>query len=433
MQEASSIADVTKPLSVKDPDVIQCPYQAYEHLRERAPVYLDPLAGFYVVSRYEDSRKLLMDRTAVNSEHATEKLRGAADPDRAKRIQQLFIEKGWPRDRPIGNYEGEDYRERRELFEEYLRAGRVRDEYEGMVRGIAETLAQDLVGKGEVDIVADYCEQISLRVICGLLGAPADALPIVKESMDAMIANLGHIGTEEEEVQSALKEIAAQHYFKKIIDEKRARPDGTILSALVNHEFSSGRPTEPQILMHVMLDLFMAGAETSAKALTSGVLILCENPALQERLQRNLDQQLRTFCEEVLRLEGPASGLFRVALRDIELHGATIPKGAIVSLRVAAANRDPRQFSCPDEVDLERKNAAAHLSFGSGPHSCVGAPLARRELYWGFKALLDRVTNLRLAPGETVEWLPNWMFRGIPRLRVTYDTRSTSTPPAHAG
>jgi cytochrome P450 len=282
-------------------------------------------------------------------------------------------------------------------------------------------LADELRGKTQAELVSEYCEQISLRVICGLLGAYDDALPVVKESMAAMVANLGHIGSEQEEVEGALKEIAAQHYFKRLIDRKRAHPDGTILSAFVNATLPSGTVmTDPEILMHVMLDLFMAGAETSAKALSSGVYYLCKQPDLQRRLQSNLDDNLRVFAEEILRLEGPASGLFRVALRDIELHDRTIPKGAVVTLRIAAANRDHRQFRCPAEVDLDRPNAATHLSFGSGPHSCVGSPLARRELYWGFRALLEAVGDLRLAQGSEPEYVPNMLFRGLPELNVMY-------------
>jgi cytochrome P450 len=413
-----------KPLTLRDPELLKCPYQAYEYLREHAPVYFDSQSGLWVISRYEDARLLLADRTALNSEHATEKLRGAADPARASRIAKLFEEKGWPRERPVGNYEGEEYRERRELFESFLRAGKVRD-YEPLVRDIACSLAQKLALKTEADLVSEYSEQISLRVICGLLGASDDTLPIVKESMEAMVANLGHIGSEEEEVQGALKEIAAQHHFKRLIDAKRAQPDDTLLSGFINAKLKSGTPmTDPQILMHVMLDLFMAGAETSARAITSGVYMLCQDPALQERLRSDLDGHLRTFAEEVLRLEGPASGIFRVALRDIELHGETIPKGAVVTIRLAAANRDGRHFACPADVDLERDNAATHLSFGSGPHSCVGAPLARRELYWGFKALLETLQDIRLAPNSNPEFLPNMLFRGLPELRITFARRN---------
>jgi cytochrome P450 len=419
-----SLTEVEKPLTLKDPDVSRCPFDAYEYLRERAPVYFDKEAGFYVISRYEDIRSALRDSSAFNSEHATEKLRGAVDPARAERIKKLFAEKGWPRDRPVGNYEGEEYRERRDLFESFLRAGKIKH-YDQMVRDVAYSLVETFAGDGKCELVTQYSEQLSLRVICGLLGATDDAIPIVKRSMAAMVANFGFIGTEEEEIAGAEREIAAQHYFMSMIDGLRQKPDGTILSAFVNAELPSGRRmTDPQILMHVMLDLFMAGAETTAKAITSGVVMLCENREVYRALESDPDKHLRSFAEEVLRLEGPASGLYRVALKDVTLHGVTIPKGSVVALRVAAGNRDRRHFKLPAEINLERGNSATHLSFGSGMHSCVGSPLARRELYWGFKALLAGVTDLKLAEGEKADYAPNLLFRGIDKLNVVFRKRS---------
>lgn len=418
-----STMELRANLTLKDPDLIRRPYEAYEYLREEAPVYFDEKAGFYVISRYEDIRAALRDTSALNSEHATERLHGASDPARAARIRDLFAKKGWPRDRPIGNYEGADHRELRDIFETFLRAGKVRD-YDNMVRDIACSLVDGFAQDGQCDVVGQYAEQLSVRVICGLLGASDDAIPIVKASMAAMVANLGLIMTEDEEIASAEKEIAAQHYFKAMIDRLRETPDESILSAFVNTRLPSGRTiTDPQILMHVMLDLFMAGAETTSKAIASGVLMLCRSPRVYAALQADPDAHLRTFAEEVLRLEGPASGVFRVALQDIDLHGVRVPKGAFVTLRVAAANRDPRHFAYPADLDLARTNAATHLSFGAGVHSCVGAPLARRELYWGFKALLDRSTDLKLAPGETGEYTPNMLFRAIDHLNVTFTPR----------
>jgi cytochrome P450 len=323
----------------------------------------------------------------------------------------------------VGNYEGEEYKERRDLFEKFLRAGKIKD-YDDMVRNIAYSLVGQFAADGKCEVVSQYSEQISLRVICGLLGAPDDAIPIVKKSMAAMVANLGLIGPEEAEIAGAEREIAAQHYFKGMIDGLRQKPDDTILSAFVNAELPSGRKmTDPQILMHVMLDLFMAGAETTAKAITSGVALLCRNPQILRALEADLDGGLRSFGEEVLRLEGPASGLYRIALRDVTLHGVTIPKGSVVTMRIAAGNRDRRHFSSPAEIDLNRGNSATHLSFGSGMHSCVGSPLARRELYWGFKALLEGVTDLRLAEGETADYAPNLLFRGIDKLDITFRQR----------
>ena len=411
-------------ISFKDLAIIRCPHAAYDYLLADAPVFHDKKAGFYIVSRYEDCRQLLGDPSALTSEHVGELLRGATNPERAARIRDLFAEKGWPRERAIGHYEGEDYRERRRLFESFLRAGKVRG-YEDDIRDIAYALVDTIAADGEAEMVGQFCEQMSLRIIFRLLGAPADALPIVKQALDAMIDNLGFVGSEVDEIASAEKEIAAQHYFMAMIEAKRAKPDDTILSAFVNAELPSGmRMTDEQILMHVMLDLFMAGGETTSKALASGILMLCRDPELQERLAADPDAGLRGFAEEVLRLEGPAAGLYRAAKRDIDLHGTRIPKGALVSLRVAAANRDGCQFSDPATLDVERGNAATHLSFGSGAHACLGSYLARRELYWGFRALVERLEDIRVAPGTEISHMPNWMFRAIETLPVTFKRRT---------
>ncbi len=412
----------SKTISFRDKEMLQKPYEAYSFLQTNAPVYFDEASNFYVISRYDDIRKLAADRTALNSHGAGARLMGSHDPAREARIAKLFEEKGWFRANAMGHYDGEDYRERRDLFERFLRGGKVR-EYDGLVQEIAYDLARKLAAKPELeaDVVSEYCELLSVRVICRILGAPDDVVPIIKGATDAMIASIGRIGaTEEEDVEATLKMIAGQHFIKGMIDEKRARPDDTILSEFVNAPLLNGETmTVPEILTLVMTDLFFAGAETAARALGSGVYYLCKTPGLQARLRADLDGNLRGFVEEVLRLEPPAGSLARIALRDITLHGVTIPKGSLVMLSAAAGNRDAERFACPANLEVERDNAASHLTFGSGAHSCVGAPLARRELFLGFKALLETLGDIRLAGDSEPKWGSHRM-RGFEELRIRY-------------
>ena len=141
-----------------------------------------------------------------------------------------------------------------------------------------------------------------------------------------------------------------------------------------------------------------------------------------KRLSSDPEKYLRTFCEEVLRLEGPVQGLFRQAATDIELHGVTIPRGAMINIRYAAANRDEREFACPAELDLERDKPGRHVGFGSGVHHCLGAPLARRELYWAFHALCNRVESLEFVPdANTFEVAPNFSLRALKALHVRFE------------
>ena len=115
-------------------------------------------------------------------------------------------------------------------------------------------------------------------------------------------------------------------------------------------------------------------------------------------------------------------GLFRVTTSAIDLHGTQIPAGAVLNIRYAAANRDPRQFECPEKLDLDRKRHGSHMSFGSGIHHCVGATLARSELTYGFRALLERLDNIRLAPGKNdLRHSPNFMLRGLESLHIEFE------------
>jgi cytochrome P450 len=168
-------------------------------------------------------------------------------------------------------------------------------------------------------------------------------------------------------------------------------------------------------------DTFVGGSETTTNALSAGIMLLAQNPDCYALLKSDPQRYLRTFIEEVVRLEGPVQGLQRFTTRDVTLHGVTIPKGSVINVRYAAANRDPAHFPDPDRLDLERPNAATHLGFGSGVHHCLGAPLARRELWWGFTAFLDRIEDFRLAPGKNrLRHVPNFYLRCLRELHIEF-------------
>ena len=133
---------------------------------------------------------------------------------------------------------------------------------------------------------------------------------------------------------------------------------------------------------------------------------------------------MKTFVEEVVRLESPVQSLMRFVARDIDIGGTTIPGGAIVNVRFAAANRDERAFECPEKLDLDRPKAGAHMGFGSGPHHCLGAPLARRELTWGFTAVVDRFEDMWFAEGKNRFAIrPHFLLRSMAELHIEFEPR----------
>jgi cytochrome P450 len=253
---------------------------------------------------------------------------------------------------------------------------------------------------------------------------PEEDMPRIKEWTDAWVQRMGLAQTPEERIWSTEMEIEAQQYLQPIYERLREQPDDTLLSVIVNREVPEWgrRLTNEELHSEVIVDLFVGGSETTTNAIAAGVVKLIEQPELWARLKEDPDAYLETFIEEVVRLEAPVQALMRQVSEDIELHGTTIPEGSLVLLLYGSANRDERRFECPADIDLERKKPRSHLGFGTGSHHCLGAPLARRELYYGFRALLERLDRMWFAEGANdFSYQPNYFFRALKELHVGFE------------
>jgi len=403
--------------SLKDEKVQACPYAAYAELREAGPVSIDPVTGFYIVSRYDLLRQVLLD----NKNFIAGKKEEIAIPDgKRARIQAEFESKGWVPGPSLGRYDEPDHSLVRSLFEETFRASRVK-EMDPFVGDVAARLIDQFLPEGRCEIVRQFAVPLPMIVFGSQMGAKDEELPKIKEWTDAWVKRLGMMLTDEEEMQTVAKQIEAQHYFQPVIDRLRASPNDTLFSDMVNSIVPGwDRPlTDNELHGHLMADTFVGGSETTANAISAGVLLLIQNPDVWQQLKSDPDKHSKTFCEEVLRLESPVQGLLRYVAADVELGGVPIPEGSIVSVQYAAANRDADHFPEPECLSLARKNAGSHLAFGSGIHHCLGAPLARRELYWAFNQLAKKVGELRLAPDqEELVYEPNLFLRRLASLKV---------------
>lgn len=405
-----------------DPDVQDCPYEGYRALRDQAPVYRDPRTGQYVITRFEDLRQVLLD-----TENFGNGGRRAADAaslsERQKRMLAVYEEKrGWLPEATLAARDDPNHRQMRAMFDKAFRPGKIK-QLDPFVESTANRLFDAFIGDGHCDWVQQFAVPLPLIVIGHQMGVKEEDIWFIKRATDAWVRRFGQMLSEEEERACIEAEIEAQHYFKKVFDRLREQPDDTLLSDLVNTEIPEwGRTlTDGELQAEMMSDTFVGGSETSTNAIAEGVKILIEQPEVWARLKSDPDTYLRTFVEEVLRLESPVQMLGRVALNDVEMHGVTIPKGASIGTRYAAANRDERRFERPDEVDLERRNPMAHLTFGAGVHYCLGAPLARRELYYGFRTLAERIDEMRFAPGKNdFRHHPHLFLRALKELHIEF-------------
>jgi cytochrome P450 len=428
----------TGEISFFDPEVNRCPYPAYQKLRDEAPVWQDPHTGMFVVSRYDDI--LMDDKTFTNrvgsAAGMTEKAVRPSDPEEAARvdaeaewdrkIKQLYIDEGWETVATLDALDSPEHMELRRLFQQAFRPSRI-TELDPYVEALAGRLMDDFINDGRCEWVAQYAVPIPLYTIGKQMGVPEEDMPMIKSWTDAWVQRLGLMQTPEERLWSAKKEIEAQQYFHPIFARLREHPEDTLLSDLVNKPIPEWGRTlnENELQSEMMADFFVGGSETTANSLSAGVVELINHPELWEQLCSNTEKYLPVFIEEIVRIEGPVQGLLRETSKDVELHGVHMPAGSIVNVRFAAGNRDERHYTTkPDQIDLDRKHPKAHLGFGLGGHFCMGAPLARREMYWGFKTLVERIESMRFVEGANdFDFHPSYFLRGMKKLHIEFTPR----------
>jgi cytochrome P450 len=208
-------------------------------------------------------------------------------------------------------------------------------------------------------------------------------------------------------------------YLADLVATKRAHPADDLLTDLVGAT-DEGERLDKQELLAMTFLLLIAGYVTTVSLIGNGTLALLRHPDQLARLRAD-PALVPPAVEELLRFDGPVNpGLTRYAVEDVEIGGVRIPRGEMVLLSIAAADRDPDRFPDPDGLDVGSADPG-HLAFGHGAHYCLGAPLARLEGQIAFTALLARLPDLALAVREDeLEWSGGGVLRGLRKLPVTF-------------
>ncbi len=402
----------------------QCPYDAYKQLRDEAPVYQCPYSGMFIVTRFDDARQVLLDPERFSSQTAFfDENRDTTA--REQRVIELFEQKGWLPSPTLAGRDDPDHKAMRAVFDEAFRPRKIA-ELDEEVRELAYILIDDFISDGHCDWVKQFAIPLPLLIIGRQMGANPDDIWRIKEWTEAFFHRISLMLSEEQEIETIYKELEAQHYFQPIFERLRREPDNSLLSVLVNTVIERWGRTlnDNELHAEMMADTFVGGSETTTNAISAGVKLLIEQPEVWQKLRSDPDRYLKNFIEEVLRLESPVQSLMRTATENTELSGVSIPAGSLINIRYAAANRDERRFDNADDIDLERKNPGGHLAFGSGVHHCLGAPLARRELFWSFSALIDRIESMQFADGKNdFSYHPHFLLRSLKQLHIEFTPR----------
>lgn len=405
-----------------EPQVIADPFDYYRAWLPKSPVVQLSEVMFLVLS-YDLCAQATGDvETFSNNFQGTLSGAMAEDGDVA-----AILAEGWPQVDTLLTADPPVHTRFRKLVNLAFSMKRVAAIEEDM-RGVVIELIEKMAAKGEADFVRDFGIPLPVAMIASQIGMTGDDLDKVKRWSDAFVDRLGRMIPKERELECAREVVEFQHFVKAKIDERRANRTDDLLSDLVYAEVDGERPLEDAEILSIMQQLMVAGNETTTSALAGGLLQLIENPDQMAKAvaaaNEGNERAIINLVEEVLRTESPTAGMWRMVLKETELGGVKIPKGAMVQLRYAAANRDPAKYPDPDRFDIERANARSHLAFGKGIHMCVGNMLSRKEMAVAYTELLTRLADFRVADGHVPSWPPNMLLRGLTTLPITFRRRA---------
>ncbi len=378
--------------SFLDPGVSSSPWDFYEVLHGQCPVYQMPETGAFVVTRYDDLRQVLKDPETFSSD-----VRVAGMGEFAGLQQSILRDGGgWEHVQTLQRTDPPVHGRYRKLLDRVFTIKRVR-ELTPHIDEVVNELIDGFIDRGECEFNNDFAMPMPGIIIAEQLGLDREDVATFKRWADAMLgAGRSPLATEDEVRANAETELEAQLYLADVFNKRRANPAEDLMSALVHAHGEDEDPLSMHELQNLMHQLITGGFETTQSAINHGVWVLIRYPELQERLRAD-ESLMKPFIEEVLRWESPVQFLARRATRDVELGGTVITKDSMVLVGYGPASRDPAKFECPHQFDVDRKNAGAHLAFGSGGHFCVGALLARQEMMSCFSAIVERMGNVRLA------------------------------------
>lgn len=402
--------DDRDPFGLVSPFIFSDPHPIYHFLRYAEPVHWSEVLNAWVLTSYEDVSAALKDRRLSN---ALRREAGTA------RLSPELRERMAPIDRYLSlwvlNLDDEEHQRLRLL----LIRGFTPRALEAIRPRIAELAGEllDALPSGEtVDFVERYARPLPVRVIAEMFGVPEEARPLLSE-WSGHISRFFEYGPARVDVlDNMLGSVEAMTaYLRDVVEENRGNPRQNVLGYLVQAQESGERLSEEQLLATCLMLLF-AGHDSTVNLIGSSMLSLLLHPDQLFRL-RHEPTLMRNAVHEFLRFESPVMRHDRLARETFDLHGHTIRAGDRVVVVLGAANRDPAMFPDPDRVDVARPNAGKHLTFGAGPHSCLGGSLAVAQAQIALNLVLERFSELRLSR-EPFAWREHFNFRGLRTLPV---------------
>lgn len=391
----------------------------FDTLRREAPVHWneerDGGSGFWSITRYDDIEMIDKDPEAFTSTKFTNL---EEPPEEFQELRRSILETDGPRHQAL-----------RKLLMRDFNPAQLR-RYEDFLRGLATLTVEGALQNPEMDFVESIAADYPIAVLARLLDTP--------EEMTGQLISWGNeiVGFSDPEYARVLinSEEAQKYrhlpfsspvsqeifeYGRSLAAERKGGDGEDLVSKLVNRLPEDGIPLSPEHFDNYFLLLVVAGNETTRQAISHAMKALIDNPDQLQWLSENLDK-MPLAVEEFLRYASPVYHFRRTATRDIELHGKTIKAGQKVVMWFASGNRDETKFEDPYRLNLSRF-PNNHMTFGKGPHTCMGSNLARLEMRIIFETLLPRIASVTQT-GELTRVRSNFV-NGIKKFPIRIETK----------
>jgi cytochrome P450 len=372
------------------------PYPAFAEKRKNTPVLAEQGFGggpVFSVYRYDDVASVLR-----------------AQPDHfLSRIYAPAI--GLVFGPSILQMDGAEHHHHRSLIGGAFRRKAVADWESTLIEPTVHSLIDGFAARGSAELVRELTIRYPIRIMAGLLGIPAEDEALFTRFSLQIIS----LATNIQAGLDASKQLG--DYYRTYIEERRRAPKDDLISTLVHAEIDGKSLPEEELLGFLRL-LLSAGAETTYRLLGNLLFALLSNPEQLDavRADRAL---IGAAIAEALRWEAPVQAISREALGGFEIAGVEIPAGAHVALSLGSANHDETLFPEPERFDIFR-DGPPHLSFAEGPHRCLGEHLAIVETTVAVNAVLDRLPDVRLEPGDSDPHVQGVSFRSPTRIPVRF-------------
>lgn len=378
-------------------------------MREKCPVHRDQMFGAHFVSRYDDARSVLTDRTMWRTAERAEPEAAILTLPRAQEPEALLQEGGI---RNIIFLENPDHARVRPPLQKalYARVAKCRGDVEAIVNKVLDGLDTSR----PVDLIQQFAIPVPIMVVARLLGVDDSRLAEFRDWSEGLILGLSGIRTPEETEHYIRGALALRKFFDAEIVQRRLRKHDDLINDILDAQDHGTQLSDLEIRDNVV-GFLVAGNLTTTDLIGNGVYLFLKNPSELAKLRAD-PNLINPAIEEVLRFEPPVDITVRVASRDMELQGCPIKPTQAIITWLPAINRDPRAYADPDAFDITRE-AKPHVSFGGGAHICIGAPLARLEAQVVFQTLFKRFPNMRLVNNEAT-WRRHIFFHGLERLEV---------------